>query len=297
MFGVLKTSSAGWDPDLRSEWVGHVCGTCLALGQAGQPYRFLTNYDSALISALIDAQSDEPSPRVEHYCPLRKSRRAVVVSRKAPSTTYAAALTTLAMSTKITDHMDDGDGVIARWPRIFGYMARRARKASQRFAQRVGFDLELIEDQVDDQDHREAQTGADFQFYSEPTERSLAAAFAHTAEVAGRPENRELLAEIGGLCGRLMLLFDSVEDLEKDRETGRFNALAAASSDVGLPEAGPDSDRDADIEALALGIFRDATARIHELLPQLDLVRSRLVEKLLITELDRVGERVFGPRE
>lgn len=43
MFGVLKTSSAAWDPDLRREWVEHVCGTCLALGRAGQPYRFLTN--------------------------------------------------------------------------------------------------------------------------------------------------------------------------------------------------------------------------------------------------------------
>lgn len=284
MFGVLKTSSAGWDPDLRSEWVGHVCGTCLALGQAGQPYRFLTNYDSALISALIDAQSDEPAPRTEHYCPLRKSRRAVVVSRDASSTTYAAALTTLAMSTKINDHMDDGDGIVAKWPRVFRFLARQARNASQRFAARSGFDLGTIEDQVEDQDHREAQPGADFQFYSEPTERSLAAAFAHTAEIAGRPQNHEHLAEIGGLCGRLMLLLDSYEDLEKDRETGRFNALDAASSG-------------ADVTPLALGIYRDATARVRELLSQLDLVRRPLVEKLLIHELDRVGERVLGLRE
>lgn len=281
MFGVLKTSSAGWEPDLRREWVGHVCGTCLALGRAGQPFRFLTNYDSALISALTEAQSDEPAPRAEHYCPLRKSRRAVVVSRKAPGTNYAAALSTLAMATKITDHKDDGDGLIARFPRVFGFLARRARKASQRFAEHSDFDLRSIEDQVADQDHREAQNGADFLYYSEPTEKSLATAFAHTAEIAGRPENRELLAELGGLCGRLMLLFDSYEDLAKDRDQDRFNALDAAV---------PDSE----IKPLAQKIFRDATERIRDILPQLDLVRTELVEKLLTTELDRVGREVLG---
>lgn len=283
MFGVLRTSSAGWDPDLRREWVGHVCGSCLALGRAGQPFRFLTNYDSALISALTDAQSDAPSPRTEHYCPLRKSRRAVVVSREAPGTNYAAALSTLAMATKITDHMDDGDGPVARFPRVFGALARRARRASQRFAERSGFDIRSIEAHVADQDHRESQRGADFFHYSEPTEKSLATAFAHTADIAGRPWNRDLLAELGGLCGRLMLLFDSYEDLAKDRAKGKFNALDAA-----VPEA--------EVEPLALRIFHDATARIRELLPQLDLVRPQLVEKLLTTELARAGEGVLGPR-
>ena len=281
MFGVLKTSSAGWEPDLRREWVGHVCGTCLALGRAGQPYRFLTNYDSALISALTDAQSDEPAPTTEHYCPLRKSRRATVVSREAASTNYAAALTTLALSTKVTDHMDDGDGLIARFPRVFGALARRAHKASQRFAERSDFDLGSIEDQVADQDHREARAGADFLYYSEPTEKSLATAFAHTAEIAGRPWNRELLTELGSLCGRLMLLFDSYEDLAKDRDNGKFNALDAAVADH-------------EVEAVAHELFHQATARIREILPQLDLVRRQLVEKLLVHELNRVGERVLG---
>ena len=281
MFGVLKTSSAGWDPDLRREWVEHVCGTCLALGRAGQPYRFLTNYDSALISALTDAQSDEPAPRTEHYCPMRKSRRASVVSREAPATNYAAALTTLALATKVNDHMDDGDGMIARFPRVFGSLARHAHKASERFAERTDFDLQSIENHVADQDHREAQTGADFLYYSEPTEKSLATAFAHTAEIAGRPWNKEVLAELGGLCGRLMLLFDSYEDLAEDREKGQFNALDAAVSDQ-------------HVKAVADEIFHEATARIREILPQLDLVRPQLVEKLLIHELNRVGERVLG---
>ena len=284
MFGVLKTSSAGWEPELRSEWVGHVCGTCLALGRAGQPYRFLTNYDSALISALTDAQSGEPVPRTEHYCPLRKSRRAVIVSREATSTNYAAALTTLAMATKITDHKDDGDGLIARWPKVFGFLARRARKVSQRFAERTGFDLQSIEKHVADQDHREAQSGADFFFYSEPTEKSLATAFAHTAVIAGKPGNQQLLAELGGLCGRLMLLFDSYEDLAEDREKGQFNALDAAAGD-------------AEVKPLAEKIFLEAHTRIREILPELELVRSQLVEKLLIGELDRVGRESLGLQE
>ena len=282
MFGVLKTSGCGWNCRLRNEWAGHLCGTCLALGQeVGQTARLATNYDGALLSALADAQSVEPAPRIRHFCSLRGFRHATVVAPAAPAAQYAAAISTLMVATKVDDHVTDGDGFVAWAPKLFGDLARRARAAARHLARLVGFDTTSIETAVADQGDREAQTGRDFLFYSEPTERALAAAFVHTAEVAGRPENRPLLAELGALFGRLMLLFDSYRDLAADRAKGHFNALDAAADD-------------GHVEPLAHRLFHDARERIGELVPRLDLVRPHLVEHLLVAELGGVGELTLG---
>lgn len=48
----------------------------------------------------------------------------------------------------------------------------------------------------------------------EPTESATAAAFAHTAVLAGRPDNAVPPAEAGRLFGRLAHLLDAVEDLQ-----------------------------------------------------------------------------------
>ena len=44
-------------PTLRDEWIGHLCGLCLALRDGhGQLARVATNYDGLLISVLVRAQ-------------------------------------------------------------------------------------------------------------------------------------------------------------------------------------------------------------------------------------------------
>ncbi len=282
MFGILKPTNGTWNCRLRNEWAGHFCGTCLALGDAfGQPARFATNYEAVLISALTDAQSAEPTPRTSHVCPLRGFRRLSVVAPSASGAQYAASVSMLMVATKMDDHAVDGDGFIGRFPTLFASLARRLRRATRRVARRLGFDIGEIVEAAAEQTGRESHSGRSFLFYSEPTERSVAAAFAHTAQIAERSENRAPLAEIGGLFGRLIFLLDSYRDLEDDRREGAFNALAA-SSEEGCEKP------------LAQRLFQEGYARIHQLLDELHLARPGLVRQLLVDELGAVGARTLG---
>jgi hypothetical protein len=67
---------------------------------------------------------------------------------------------------------------------------------------------------------------------TEPTESATAAAFAHTAVLAGRPDNAVPLAEAGRLFGRLAHLLDAVEDLPADLAAGAWNPLAETGTDL-----------------------------------------------------------------
>lgn len=152
MFGVLKPICS-WSCHEKSEWMGHLCGTCLALrDHCGQTARLTTNYDAALISVLCEAQAAAPLPTVTHVCPLRGLRRAEVIAPSASASRYAASLSTLMAATKIDDHAADGDGWVARLPTLFKALGRRWRKA----ARPLGFDTGNIERHTAEQDARES---------------------------------------------------------------------------------------------------------------------------------------------
>ncbi|MFG1615583.1 hypothetical protein SAMN05421811_11934 [Nonomuraea wenchangensis] len=64
----------------------------------------------------------------------------------------------------------------------------------------------------------------------------MAAAFAHTGVLAGKPHNREALEAAGRGFGRLAHLIDAVEDLADDGASGAYNPLTATGT-------GPDEAR------------------------------------------------------
>lgn len=148
----------------------------------------------------------------------------------------AAAVSLVLASAKVRDHADDGDGALRRRP-----VAAAARKvaagwdrAGARTGAELGFDTAVLTGAVDRQQSLEAAAvyGGSVM---EPTETATAAAFAHTAVLAGRPGNQEPLAEAGRLFGRLAHLLDAVEDLTADEEAGAWNPLTATGTP--LPEA------------------------------------------------------------
>ncbi|MEM8993368.1 MAG: DUF5685 family protein, partial [Acidobacteriota bacterium] len=146
MFGVLSPTDAAWSCRLRNDWAGHFCGTCLALGDAfGQPARLATNYDAVLISALTDAQRDEPAERQVHLCPLRRFRRLAVVPASDEGTRYAASLSMLMVATRVDDGVTDRDGLSGRLPALSRFTARRLRAKAEPVAGALGFDFTEIE--------------------------------------------------------------------------------------------------------------------------------------------------------
>ncbi|MEV4217890.1 DUF5685 family protein [Nonomuraea sp. NPDC049725] len=111
-----------------------------------------------------------------------------------------------------------------------------------------------------------------------PTEEAVAAAFGHTAVLAGRPGNQHALEAAGRAFGRLAHLLDAVEDLADDRANGAYNPLDATGT--GLAEARRHCDA--------------AHTALREAVDELDLPRPGLARALLVRETGRAVTRAFA---
>lgn len=263
--------------------MAHLCGLCLALrGDHGQFARIVTNYDGLLVSVLTEAQAERTSDwrRTAGPCPLRGMRTASVAQGEGAR--LAAAVSLVLASAKVRDHVADGDGVLARKP-----VARAARRvatnwgrAGARTGSDIGFDTAVLVDAVDRQVGIEALAGPGTPLLTvtEPTETATAAAFAHTAILAGRPGNAAPLAEAGRLFGRLAHLLDAVEDRAADAAVGAWNPLTATGTSL----------------AEARWLADDALHGIRLALREADFVDGELAHRLLVHELRRSVDRAFG---
>ncbi|MFJ5778282.1 DUF5685 family protein [Streptomyces sp. NPDC093094] len=285
MFGIVRPCRHRLGERLKTQWMAHLCGLCLALRRDhGQFARIVTNYDGLLVSVLTEAQA--PKEQAEGWrrtagpCPLRGMRTASVA--RGEGARLAAAVSLVLASAKVRDHMADGDGLLARAP--VALAARRVAdswgRAGARSGIEVGFDTAVLVEAVDRQVGLEALAGPGTPILTvtEPTETATAAAFAHTAVLAGRPGNAEPLAEAGRLFGRLAHLLDAVEDRAADAASGAWNPLTATGTS--LPEARRLAD--------------DAVHGIRLALREAEFTDGRLAHRLLVHELPASVDRAFG---
>lgn len=284
MFGIVRPCRHRLGENLKTQWMAHLCGLCLALRKDhGQFARIVTNYDGLLISVLTDAQATESrgsSRRTAGPCPLRGMRTASVADGEGAR--LSAAVSLVLASAKVRDHVADGDGLLARRP--VALAARRVASswgaAGARSGSAVGFDTAVLVDAVDRQLGIEtlAGLGTPILTVTEPTETATAAAFAHTAVLAGRPGNAEPLAEAGRLFGRLAHLLDAVEDRETDAASGAWNPLTATGTSL----------------AEARRLADDAVHGIRLALREAEFGDQKLAHVLLVHELRTSVDRVFG---
>lgn len=281
MFGIIRPCAHSLSDRLHGEWLGHLCGLCLALrDEHGQAARIVTNYDGLIVSALTQAQGDAPDRRTAGPCPLRGMRTAPVA--RGAGARLAATVSLVLASAKLSDHAADGDGLYARRP-----VAATARLVARRWAARahrsgldLGLDTSVLLAAVHGQREveRAVTRGASLLIVTEPTELATAAAFAHTAVLAGRPGNAEPLAEAGRFFGRIAHLLDAVEDLAADRAAGAWNPLTATGASF----------------AQAGALARDAAAGIRLALDEVAFTDRKLVHMLLVHEVEHAIERTFA---
>ncbi|MEU5402517.1 DUF5685 family protein [Streptomyces sp. NPDC005963] len=283
MFGIVKPCSHRLTEGLKTEWMAHLCGLCLALrADHGQFARVVTNYDGLIISVLTEAQSERTpdARRTAGPCPLRAMRTTPVA--RGEGARLAAAVSLVLASAKVRDHVADRDGLLARRP-VAAAARRVARgwdRAGARAGADLGFDTAVLLDAVDRQPGIEALAGPGTSLLTvtEPTETATAAAFAHTAVLAGQPHNEAPLAEAGRLFGRLAHLLDAVEDQQADAASGAWNPLTATGT------ARTEARRLAD----------DAVHGVRLALKDARFTDDRLVHVLLAHELASAVDRAFG---
>ncbi|WP_030683543.1 DUF5685 family protein [Streptomyces sp. NRRL B-1347] len=283
MFGIVRPCAHRLGDGLKTQWMAHLCGLCLALrGDHGQFARVVTNYDGLIISVLTEAQAERATGwrRTAGPCPLRGMRTASVA--RGEGARLAAAVSLVLASAKVRDHVVDGDGLLARRPvaaaarRVAGHWAL----AGARTGADVGFDTAVLVDAVERQEGIEALAGPGTSLLTvtEPTETATAAAFAHTAVLAGRPGNAEPLAEAGRLFGRLAHLLDAVEDRQADAAAGAWNPITATGATA----------------AEARRLADDALHGIRLALGEVEFTDAKLAHFLLVHELARSVDRAFG---
>ncbi|MCY0954597.1 DUF5685 family protein, partial [Streptomyces sp. H27-S2] len=285
MFGIVRPCAHRLGERFKAEWTAHLCGLCLALrGDHGQFARIVTNYDGLLVSVLTEAQSG-PAPgarRTAGPCPLRGMRTAAVAQGEGAR--LAAAVSLVLASAKIRDHVADRDGLLARAPLALAArkVARGWDRAGARTGASLGFDTAVLVDAVDRQGGIEtlAGPGTPVLVVTEPTETATAAAFAHTALLAGRPGNAPALAEAGRYFGRLAHLLDAVEDRGADAEAGAWNPLTATGTPL----------------AEARRLCDDALRGIRLALEEVEFTDAGLAHRLLVHELRTSVDRAFGTR-
>ena len=282
MFGIIRPCRHRLGGELTAAWRAQLCGLCLALrDDYGQAARIATNFDGLIVSLLVEAQSEaKPSRRTAGPCPLRGMKRADVATGEC---VRLAAVVSLALAAaKVRDHVDDRDGLV-------GVAAIRpaARRVAESWVRRgtdtghtLGFDTSVLVSAMDRQVELEATAGpgSSLLTVTEPTETAVAAAFAHTAVLAGRPANEAPLREIGLLFGRVAHLLDAVEDYRDDQARGKWNPLIATGTPV------------KDVRRLC----DDAVLGIDLALADVDFTDGRLPRRLLTKELRRSVSRTFA---
>ncbi|MCM2576579.1 DUF5685 family protein [Streptomyces meridianus] len=282
MFGIVRPCRHRLREDMRAQWMAHLCGLCLALRAGhGQSARAATNYDGLIVSVLVEAQSPvaQGRRRTAGPCPLRGMRTAEVAQGEGPR--LAAAVSLVLASAKIRDHVADGDGLLAR--RSAAAVARRVAgrwdRAGSCAGAAVGFDTAELTEAVDRQYAIEASAGpgTPLTAVTEPAESATAAAFGHTAVLAGRPGNAAPLREAGRFFGRLAHLLDAVEDFGHDTASGLWNPVTATGADL------------AEVRRLC----DDAVHGVRLALREAEFVDGRLVHLLLVHELKRSVDRAF----
>ncbi|MFD0735115.1 DUF5685 family protein [Planotetraspora mira] len=284
MFGIVRPCVDHSCASVLTAWRAHLCGLCLTLrDHHGQFARMATNYDGLILSVLAEAQDSRPAAqRTAGPCPLRGFRTTGVVSSGERGARLAAVVSLALAAGKIRDHAADGDGMAGR--RVSGaplrHVAASWSVAAARDAESLGFDMTVLTEAVDRQVALEAAAAPSLLQVTEPTETAVAAAFAHTAALAGEPRNAESLREAGRLFGRIAHIIDAVEDLDEDLARGSYNPLVATGTSVA--EAGR--------------LCEDALTGLGLAVQDLELRERHLVEALLVGETRHAVRRAFAER-
>ncbi|WP_067720770.1 DUF5685 family protein [Nocardia yamanashiensis] len=279
MFGLLKpcTHNAGKYGLTVSDFQAQMCGLCLGLRDGhGQVARAATNTDAILLGMLTEAQQSDPADRrTAGPCPARGMRRASVAAPGSPGVRLAATASLLLGAAKIRDHIDDGDtGKMAGLPlaRVSNRWHSRARAA----AGEIGLDVEPLIAAIESQASLENTPGTTLDALTAPTQLCAAELFGHTAILADRPENADALREVGWHFGRIAHLADAIEDLEADREHGRFNPLTATGTST----------------AEAYELLRESNSLLRAALLRTGLEKAAEVRWMLLDPLRSVVRRL-----
>lgn len=289
MFGYLRTNR---DLTLRDydTYRAYYCGLCHALGREyGLLARALNNFEGTFLALLVDAQSETPLELMRSTCVASPFSLRRAVAQK-PALEFAAAATVCGVNAKLQDDIADGDA--GRIVRLVTWLGRSRVRAAQEKVRDLGFPLEVIEHQWVAQRALEAAGDLGLERAVEPSAKAYAAIVAHTARLAGRPENEGPLDRLGYELGKVTCLLDSYLDYPMDVRLHRFNVLQACL-DVG-PAGGTIRDLPSELAAEVRRSIWSSLQAIESRLDQTAWSRhAGIIRNVLVHSLRETAQRVL----
>lgn len=194
----------------------YYCGLCKALGKTGcQMSRFATNYDSTFLNVLCHTLTDTDIKIKNEACVLAPLKKKSIVC--ADELTFRVAdVTILLVYYNLIDDVIDGENLkripkIALWNR-----ARKAKKREPEICKKIEKsykDLRTIEkegtDSIDKASHPFSQVICDIVENLVPGLDEISKRFCYN-------------------LGKLVYLFDAIDDVEKDTKSKTFNPFVSA---------------------------------------------------------------------
>ncbi|KHD05125.1 hypothetical protein PN36_30285 [Candidatus Thiomargarita nelsonii] len=205
------------------------CGLCQQLKKDyGTLARF--NRDALILQLLTEAQLQQEPPHQKIRCAVQPFLHSAKANPKAAQ--FAAAVTVMMFWGKLMDTIADANGVsgffIRPVAKFLLWKNRHKIKKAETILQKLGFDVQVIYDLFEQQQKLE-QVAESLDDVASPTAQGLAALFAHTAILANRPENIDILKHLGEEVGAMLYILDARDDLFADIRRKRFNPLTLTS--------------------------------------------------------------------
>ncbi len=232
MFGYIKPCQ----PQLRvcelEAYKAVYCGLCRQLGRSfGLLARFTLSYDTTFLALLAMGVSEGEPDLSPGRCPFNPAKR-MAVCRDHPALALSADVAALILYWKLRDDLSDEGPAKRLLARMALLLVRGPYSAAARRRPELA---KAFEKMTREQTRLEAERCTNLDQAAEPTAAALAEVFASLSEAESQ---RRVLTRLGYLVGRYVYLADALDDLEKDREEGRYNPLLLAHGQEGtdLPE-------------------------------------------------------------
>ena len=197
----------------------YYCGLCKQLARTGGPLtRLCTNYDTTFYNALLHSLTDTEVKFERRVCLFNGKKKTVIKADEL--TAKVADLSVLLVYYNAVDDVHDGKKSRAA---VVGTLAARKRAAAKRMPE---IDA-LMKESFRRLSVLESRNSADIDLVADCFASLMRDV---TKKLIPTDENIDVFTYN---LGRLVYLFDAVDDVEKDEKKGRYNPLLAAYGKCG----------------------------------------------------------------
>jgi hypothetical protein len=293
VFGHLRVKNCRLSEKDRLIYRSHFCSVCHNLHAfGGWDVSLLTNYDVTLWSLVASGVSavDYLRPAEWRPCTALPLRKVEVQPLSAEMGASLAAITILLAWAKVEDHRQDG-GRLLGWLGQ-NWLGKREAKARDYLSAR-GYPMEALSQLPIRQAAAERDPAPTLGALCRPTQDALADGFEWIGVLAERPDLRQHLGRLGREIAAFVYLWDALQDLDKDRKSGAFNAVRAVWGES-FPASAVRSELEGSLARMAEAIGRLPLGNRRKLCR--DLVES-LAEKVRLHPLLKAPVRAMpSPR-